>query len=63
MATAGPAWGDSSRTVEASVLIQGAGLANLAAADTPFLFSDPQSLAFGDLAVTASGASSSLIVA
>jgi len=63
MTTAGPAWGDSSRTVEASVLIQGAGLANLAAADTPFLFSDPQSLAFGDLAVTAGGASSSLIVA
>ena len=63
MTTAGPAWGDSSRTVEASVLIQGAGLANVAAADTPFLFSDPQSLAFGDLAVTASGASSSLIVA
>jgi hypothetical protein len=63
MATAGPAWGDSSRTVEASVLLQGAGLANVAAADTPLLFSDPQSLAFGDLAVTASGASSSLLVA
>jgi hypothetical protein len=63
MTTAGPAWGDSSRTVEASVLIQGAGLAALAAADTPFIFSDPQSLAFGDLAVTASGASSSLLVA
>ena len=45
------------------MLIEGAGLANVAAADTPFLFSDPQSLAFGDLAVTASGASSSLIVA
>jgi subtilisin family serine protease len=63
MATASPAWGDTSRTVEASVLVQGAGLANLAAADTPLLFSDPQSLAFGDLAVTASGASSSLVVA
>ena len=63
MATAGPAWGNSSRTVEASVLIQGAGLANLAAADTPLFFSDPQSLAFGDLAVTAGGASSSLLVA
>ena len=63
MTTAGPAWGDSSRTVEASVLIQGAGLANLAAADSPLIFSDPQSLAFGDLAVGASGGSSSLLVA
>jgi subtilisin family serine protease len=63
MITAGPAWGDSNRTVEAPVLIEGAGLANLAAADSPFLFSDPQSLSFGDLPITGGAASRSLLVA
>jgi minor extracellular serine protease Vpr len=63
MSTAGPAWADSSRTVESPVLIQGAGLANLAAADAPLFFSDPQSLSLGDLAVTSGPASRSLIVA
>ena len=62
MSTAGPAWADSSRTVESPVLIQGAGLANLAVADSPLFFSDPQSLSFGDLPVTTGPASRSLIV-
>ncbi len=62
MSTAGPAWGDSSRTVEASVAVQGAGLANLPAADTPLVFSDPQSLSFGDLNVSAAGAARTLLV-
>lgn len=62
MSTAGPAWGDSSRTVEAPVAVQGAGLANLPAADTPLLFTDPQSLSFGDLNVSAGGAASTLLV-
>jgi subtilisin family serine protease len=63
MSTAGPAWGDSSRTVEAPVLIQGAGLANLAAADSPLIFTNPQSIAPGDLAVTAGAATRSQLVA
>ena len=59
MSTAGPAWGDTSRTVEAPVLIEGAGLANLAAADAPLIFTNPQSIAPGDLAVTSGAASRS----
>jgi minor extracellular serine protease Vpr len=55
VSTAGPAWGDTARTAEASVLLQGGGVANLAAADNPRLFSAPASLSFGDLK-TASGA-------
>jgi len=62
MSTAGPAWGDSSRTIEAPVAVQGAGLANLPAADTPLLFTDPQSLSFGDLNVSAGVAASTLLV-
>jgi minor extracellular serine protease Vpr len=49
MSTAGPAWGDSARTQEASVLVQGAGLANVPSADRPLVFTDPQSLSFGYL--------------
>ncbi len=63
MSTAGPAWGDSSRTVEAPVLIQGAGLANLAAADSPLIFTNPQSIAPGDLPVTGGAASRSQLIA
>ena len=50
MSTAGPAFGrhDAGRTRH-RCSIEGAGLANVAAADTPFLFTDPQSLSFGDL--------------
>jgi minor extracellular serine protease Vpr len=46
MSTAGPAWGDTARTQEASVLLEGAGLANAQSADEPKIFSDPQSLSF-----------------
>jgi hypothetical protein len=46
MSTAGAAWGDSARTQEAPVLLEGAGLANVAASDDPKLFTDPQSLSF-----------------
>ena len=35
MSTAGPAWGDTARTQEAPVLLEGAGLANVAAAERP----------------------------
>jgi minor extracellular serine protease Vpr len=49
MSTAGPAFSDSSKTTEASVLLEGAGLAWLPAADNPLVFTDPQSLSFGEL--------------
>ena len=41
MSTAGPAWGDTARTQEASVLLEGAGLVNVQAADDPRIFTDP----------------------
>ena len=41
MSSAGPAWGDTARTQEASVLLEGSGLVNVAAADDPKLFTDP----------------------
>ncbi len=62
MATAGPAWANTARTVEAPIAIQGAGLANLPAADTPFVFTDPQSLSFGDLNIVSGGASRPLLL-
>jgi minor extracellular serine protease Vpr len=46
MSTAGSAWGDTARTQEAPVLLEGAGLANALAADDPKVFTDPQSLSF-----------------
>jgi minor extracellular serine protease Vpr len=49
MTTAGPAWGDTARTQEASVLLEGAGLINLPRADAPLLFTDPVSLSFDSL--------------
>jgi minor extracellular serine protease Vpr len=49
VSTAGPAWGNTTRTTEASVLIAGGGLANVQAADDPLIFTEPASLSFGDL--------------
>ena len=46
MSTAGSAWGDSARTQEAPVLLEGAGLANALATDDPKIFTDPQSRSF-----------------
>ena len=40
MSTAGPAWADTARTQEASVLLEGAGLANVLTADDPKIFTD-----------------------
>jgi minor extracellular serine protease Vpr len=57
MTTANPAWSDTGRTKEASVLLEGAGLAWLPAADNPLVFTAPQSLSIGELNVT-SGAQS-----
>ena len=60
MATAGPAWGNTAQTEEASVLVEGAGLVNVGAADKPLVFTDPQSLSFGYL-VAGGGANSKSI--
>ncbi len=60
MSTAGPAFADTSLTQEASVLVQGAGMPQLATADKPLIFTDPQSLSFGYL-VAGGGASSKAI--
>jgi subtilisin family serine protease len=47
MSTAGAAWADTARTKEAPVTMQGAGLANVLAADDPQIFTEPASLSFG----------------
>jgi minor extracellular serine protease Vpr len=52
MGSAGPAWQNTARTDEASVLLEGAGLANVQAADDPRIFTDPQSLSFQRIDVT-----------
>ena len=51
VSTAGPAWGNTLRTAEASVLLAGGGLANVQSADDPEIFTEPASLSFGDLNV------------
>jgi len=60
MSTAGPAFADTTLAQEASVLVQGAGLVSVTAADKPLVFSDPQSLSFGYL-VAGGGANSRTI--
>ena len=62
MSTAGRAFADTALTQEASVLLQGAGLVNVGAADRPILFTDPQSLSFGYLDVNAGAASHAIPV-
>jgi hypothetical protein len=51
VSTAGPAWMNTARTQEASVLLAGSGLANVQRADDPRIFTDPTSLSFQDLDV------------
>jgi subtilisin family serine protease len=49
MSTAGAAWANTARTIEAPVLLQGGGVVDVGAADDPRIFSAPASLSFGDL--------------
>ena len=56
MTSAAPAWGDTARTQEASVLLEGGGLIDVAAANNPRLFAEPSSLSFGFLTTSASAA-------
>ena len=62
VSTAGPAWADTARTVEAPVVLQGGGLVNLPRANDPKLFTDPVSLSFGDLNVNRGARSEALLV-
>jgi subtilisin family serine protease len=62
MSTAGPAWGNTARTQEASVLLEGAGLINVARATDPEIFTDPASLSFQDLDVTRSSQTRRLLL-
>jgi minor extracellular serine protease Vpr len=59
--TAGAAWADSARTVEAPVTLGGGGLVDLARADDPLLFAEPASLSFGDLDVRRSAQQQALL--
>ena len=49
VSTAGPAWADTARTTEASVLVEGGGVIDIPRADDPQIFTTPSSLSFGDL--------------
>jgi minor extracellular serine protease Vpr len=62
MSTAGTAWGNTARTQEASVLLQGAGLVNVPAADDPKIFTEPGSLSFADLNLRANVTSKQLLL-
>jgi minor extracellular serine protease Vpr len=62
MSSAGPAWGNTARTREASVLLEGSGLVNVAAANDPKLFTDPTSLSFGFLDTTSGNARRPLLL-
>ena len=62
MSTAGAAWGDTNRTTEAPVLLEGAGLIDVNRADEPLLFTDPQSLSFHYLNVNKGAAYRTLAV-
>jgi minor extracellular serine protease Vpr len=62
MTTAGPAWGDTARTQEAPVLLGGAGLANTLAANDPKIFTDPQSLSFQRVDVSAGAQRKSMLL-
>jgi len=62
MSTAGPSYNNSALTEEASVLVEGAGLARVGSADKPLIFTDPASLSFGYLDVNAGATSRAISV-
>ncbi len=62
MSTASAAWADTARTQEASVLLEGSGLANVGAADDPKIFTAPQSLSFERIDVTHGAQVKSMLV-
>jgi minor extracellular serine protease Vpr len=62
VSTAGAAWGDTARTQEAPVTLEGGGLVALPRAADPQLFTDPVSLSFEDLNVLRGSASRGLLI-
>jgi minor extracellular serine protease Vpr len=62
VSTAAPAWGNTARTQEAPVPLEGGGLVYLPAAADPQLFTDPVSLSFEDINVLHGAASRALLV-
>ncbi len=62
MSTAGPAWGNTARTQEAPVVLEGAGLASLPAANDPQIFTDPASLSYRELDVDTGARDRALLV-
>jgi minor extracellular serine protease Vpr len=62
VSTAAPAFGDTARTQEAPVTLEGGGLVALPGAAAPELFTDPASLSFEGLNVLHGAASSGLIL-
>jgi minor extracellular serine protease Vpr len=62
MSSAGPAWSDTARTTEASVLLEGGGLTDVAAANDPKLFTQPSSLSYGFLDTTNGAARKPLLL-
>jgi len=62
VSTAGAAWADTARSVEAPVLTAGSGLTDVVAANDPKLFTDPVSLSFGDLDVSKGDVSSAQLL-
>jgi minor extracellular serine protease Vpr len=62
VSTAGPAWADTARTLEAPVVLGGGGLVNLPRADDPKVFTRPVSLSFDDLNVNRGPQSDALLV-
>ena len=61
ISTAVPAWGDTARTQEAPVTLQGGGLVDVLRADRPLIFTNPVSLSFGDLNVNRGAVSAGLV--
>jgi subtilisin family serine protease len=62
METAGPAWQDTARTQEASVLLEGSGMTDVLAADDPKIFTVPQSLSFEKLDISTGTQQKSLLL-
>jgi minor extracellular serine protease Vpr len=62
VSTAGPAWGDTARTREAPVPLEGGGLVSLPGAADPRIFTEPASLSFEDLAASGGAASRAMLV-
>ena len=63
MSTAGPTHDDTALTHESPVLVEGAGLARVDAADHPLVFTEPQSLSFGYVDATKGATSKTIQVA